>query len=346
MRADRFYSTMVLFILALLAYLTYQIFQPFLTSIAWAIVFCIIFYPVYVFGLRYIRLKALASLMTLILIIIVIIGPVSYIGFAIINEITDLMHRPEASMETVKKVIEGKKIAGILDRITPYFGFEGISAEKIIIDNIRKFGGSIVDKMSSGFANVLGVAADFVFMAFAIFFFFKDGPDFLDKIRDFLPFSEKHKDRLTSQVKDMIVSTIYGGVIVAIAQGILGGLAFYLLGIRSPVLWGGAMALTSFIPMFGTSIIWLPASLILFLEGAYLKGIALVLIGIFVISMVDNILKPLIIGGRTKMPTIVIFFSVLGGLKVFGLLGLVMGPLVFALFISVFEIFKTIEGEQ
>jgi len=181
-------------------------------------------------------------------------------------------------------------------------------------------------------------------MAFTIFFLFKDGPGFLEKIRDYLPFSEKHRNRLVSQTKDMIVSTIYGGVVVAIVQGILGGLAFAVLGIRSPVFWGSSMALMSFVPVVGTSVIWVPASLILLSQGAYAKGIALILIGVFVISMVDNVLKPLIIGGRTKMPTIIIFFTVLGGIKVFGLLGLIMGPLVFALFLSVFQIFKAIEG--
>jgi predicted PurR-regulated permease PerM len=183
-------------------------------------------------------------------------------------------------------------------------------------------------------------------MAFTIFFFFKDGPGFLQKIRDYLPFSEQQRDRLTSQVKDMIVSTIYGGVVVAIVQGILGGTAFAILGIRSPIFWGCAMALMSFVPMLGTAIIWLPASAILLFQGAYVKGIGLVLIGVFVISMVDNILKPLIIGGRTKMPTVVIFFTVLGGIKLFGLLGLVMGPLVFALFLSVVEMVRTIEGTE
>jgi predicted PurR-regulated permease PerM len=104
------------------------------------------------------------------------------------------------------------------------------------------------------------------------------------------------------------------------------------------------MALMSFVPVMGTSVIWFPASLILLFHGAFAKGVALILIGVLVISMVDNILKPLIIGGRTKMPTIIIFFTVLGGIKVFGFLGLIMGPLVFALFLSVFQIFKAIEG--
>jgi predicted PurR-regulated permease PerM len=181
-------------------------------------------------------------------------------------------------------------------------------------------------------------------MSFTVFFLLKDGPDFFSKIRDYMPFSDQQKDKLAVQVKDMIVSTIYGGVIVAIIQGILGGLAFAILDIGSPVVWGSVMAIMSFVPMLGTSIVWGPTAMLLFLQGLYMKGTVLILIGIFVISMVDNILKPLIIGGRTKLPTVIIFFSVLGGIKFFGLLGLVLGPLVFALLVSVLEIFRTVEG--
>jgi predicted PurR-regulated permease PerM len=143
----------------------------------------------------------------------------------------------------------------------------------------------------------------------------------------------------------MIASTVYGGVIVAIIQGCLGGVAFYVIGINSPVLWGIAMSVMSFVPLLGTLSIWGPAAIYLLSQGDYMHGVGLILFGVFVISMVDNILKPLIIGSRTKMPTIVIFFSVLGGIKAFGIIGLIMGPLIMAVFISVFEIFRHIEDE-
>jgi len=335
---------MLFTILAVLGFLSYEIFQPFLTPIAWAMVFCVVFYPAYVFILRFIKLEAVASLITLALILTVIIGPFSYISYALINEVGDIVAKSDTDTRTLTSLLSDRRLMKIFKTIEPYTGLEGPS-EEVIIENTKKVGQKIVEGLSAGFGNVMNVAANFVIMAFTIFFLLKDGPRFFQKSRHYLPFSEQHRDRLTAQVKDMIVSTIYGGVIVAIVQGILGGIAFAVLGIRSPIFWGSAMALMSFVPLLGTAIIWLPASVILVLQGAYVKGIALILIGVCVISMVDNVLKPLIIGGRTKMPTIIIFFTVLGGIKVFGLLGLVMGPLVVALFLSVFDIFRTMEGE-
>jgi predicted PurR-regulated permease PerM len=143
----------------------------------------------------------------------------------------------------------------------------------------------------------------------------------------------------------MIVSTVYGGAIVAIIQGILGGLAYYLLGISSPVMWGVAMCIMSFVPLVGTFVIWGTASAYFFLTGSMLKGAGLFMYGVLVISMVDNILRPLIIGSRTKMPTILILFSVLGGIKLFGMIGFVAGPLIMAVFLSVLDIFRHIEDD-
>lgn len=346
MHTSRFYLFIEIAIIVLLGYLSYQIFSPFFTAIAWAIVFGVVFYPVYAFLLRYIRLKAVASLITLFLMLTVIIGPFSYVSFTLVSEVSDIIGKTGTEkIEAVKSIMADRRVTEIIEKLQPYVGLDGISAENIIMENTKKFGAVVLDKLSTGFTNIAGVAVNFFIMLFTVFFFLKDAPDLLRKLKDYLPFSEHHKNRLTIQIKDMIVSTIYGGVIVAITQGILGGLAFALLGIGSPVLWGSIMALMSFVPVAGTAIIWVPASIVLVLQGAYIKGAALIFIGIFVISMVDNILKPLIIGGRTRMPAIVIFFTVLGGIKFFGLLGLVMGPLVFALFLSIFEIFRTAETE-
>lgn len=155
-----------------------------------------------------------------------------------------------------------------------------------------------------------------------------------------MPFSKNQKEKLIKQVKEIIISTIYGGVTVALVQGLIGGIAFSILGIPSSVFWGLCMFFSSFIPILGTFIIWGPGALYLFFNGFFLKGFILIFIGIFVISMVDNILRPLIVKGKTRLPTILIFFSILGGIKLFGFIGFIMGPLVLALFISVFEIFR------
>ncbi len=180
-------------------------------------------------------------------------------------------------------------------------------------------------------------------MAFTLFFLLKDGPKFLEKMRDYMPFPEHEKKQLTKQVKDVVVSTIYGGVVVALTQGLIGVIAFAIVGIRAPVLWAMAMSITSFIPIVGCALVWVPATLYLFAEGLTTQALILAAIGIFAISTVDNVLRPIIIRGRVSMPLVLVFFSVFGGIQVFGLLGLVLGPLVVAVFVSVVGIIRTRE---
>lgn len=336
---------MLLFIIAVLGYLSYQIISPFLTATAWAMVFAIVFYPVYAFICRYVRFKSVASLITIVLILIIIIGPISYLTSLLVSETQAFLASIDQDrFESIQKFYSHLRSSLLYQKISSYTG--ELPSEKVILEGMRKVGGTILQNMSLQITNVLAIMANFLFMIFTIFFFLKDGPGFLSKARDFMPFSERHKDRLATQIKDMIVSTVYGGATVALIQGILGGLAYYVIGMESPVMWGVAMAVMSFVPLLGTFSIWGPGSIFLLLTGSYIKGIGLLLFGVFVISMVDNILRPLIIGSRTKMPTVLILFSVLGGIKQFGMIGFVMGPLIMAAFISVFEIFRHIEDDK
>jgi predicted PurR-regulated permease PerM len=327
--------------------LTYQILDPFLNSIAWAVVFSIVFYPVYIFILRYLRFKVVASTVTLVIIILIILGPITYLSFILIDEIRDTVKTiNEGSLDSIKHIFATPKITDLIDKIQAHVGMEGLDIGEIIKVNIEKIGAVVTNSLSTGITNIAGVFIDFIFMLFAVFFFLKDGPGFLMRIRDYLPFNEEDKNRLISKIKDMVISTVFGGVVVAIVQGVIGGFAFYFLGIKSPVLWGASISVMSFLPLLGTFSIWGPMTGYLFIQGNYVKGIILLLIGGLGISMVDNILKPIIISGRTKMPALAVFFSVLGGIKLFGFIGFIMGPLVLALFVSVFEIFGQIEGGE
>ncbi|MFH1702513.1 MAG: AI-2E family transporter [Nitrospirota bacterium] len=344
---SRFYLFAVIALLLILGLLTYQILKPFLIPIAWAIVFSIIFYPVYVFTLKYTRWKSVAALLTLTIILVVILGPFSYLTYVLVSELKDLADYLGADkIEALESLMQHPSIKAVTDKILSAFNLTEDELNKTIIDNISKLGKEMVGRITKGTTNVVTISLDFIFMVFSIFFFLRDGPDFLRKTRDYMPFSEIQKDRLVKQVRDIIISTIYGGVAVSIIQGTMAGLAFFFLGISTPVVWGLATSIASFVPLLGASSIWVPAAGYLFLKGAILKGIILAIVGLFGISLIDNILKPIIIGGRTKMPILVIFFSVLGGIKLLGLIGLIMGPLVIALFISVIEIFRSVEGGQ
>jgi predicted PurR-regulated permease PerM len=137
----------------------------------------------------------------------------------------------------------------------------------------------------------------------------------------------------------MVYATIYGGILIAIIQGCLGGLSFLVLGLPSPIFWGTAMALLSFIPVGGTALIWAPTAVILLIGGAVLKGLILLGLGVFVISMVDNLLRPFFISAKTNIHPLLLFFSVLGGVQAFGLIGLVAGPLIATLFLTMVEIY-------
>ncbi len=347
MAVNRFSAATSIFLTILLGYLTYQIFQPFLRAIAWALVFSIVFYPVYIFLLRYLRLRSLASAVTLLILIVIILGPVTYLSFILVDEIGNFVDGlNKDTLQSIRDFFVNSRPAGLIQKIQSHFGMEGIGGSATIAENIKSLGKSVTSSLTAGITNVAAVLVDFILMLFAVFFFLKDGAGFLSRIREYLPFSEEDKNRLFSRVKDMVISTVYGGVLIAVIQGILGGTAFFFLGIKAPVLWGCAMTVMSFLPLIGTFAVWGPASAYLFVQGSYGKGIILLLYGLFVISMVDNILRPIIISGRTKMPTLAVFFSVLGGIKLFGLIGFIMGPLVLALFVSIFEIFRHTQGGE
>ncbi|MBF0328369.1 MAG: AI-2E family transporter [Nitrospirae bacterium] len=349
MQTNRFYILASTALLLLLGYLTYGILQPFLAPLAWAIVISIVFYPVYAYILRYLKWPVAASLAVLLLITIVLIGPFSYTFYLLIDEARSLSESfDRGQLESVKNVLNHPTINKVTRNIGRIFNLSlaDVQMQKQLTESLSKVGKTIISMIPTGIGNVMSALVNFVFMMFAVFFILKDGSSFMKKLRDYLPFSEENKNTLTVQVKDVVVSTIYGGVVVAIVQGIIGGITYALLGTHSPVLWGLATAISSFIPLVGTFAVWGVIAAYFFIQGTIWKGVVMIVVGVLGISMVDNVLKPIIIGSKTKMHILVIFFSVLGGINFFGLIGLIMGPLVVAVFISVLKIFKDIESGQ
>ncbi|MCX8031060.1 MAG: AI-2E family transporter [Thermodesulfovibrionales bacterium] len=341
---NKFYFISLFAIVILFGYLCYLIFKPFLTPLAWAIVLAIVFYPLLGIINKYVKRASIASTITTLIILLIIIGPFSYISFLIALELRELpKFLNEEALEEIKKSIETPFIKKTINYVIEKFHLTEAEIDKSISENLSLFGKELLNKFTKSIGNIVSFSVDFLFMTIALFFILKDGSNFLEKIKDYLPFSEQQKSFLTSQIRDIIVSTIYGGVAVAIVQGAIGGMTFFFLGISSPALWGLAISVASFIPLIGAFGVWGPMTVYLFIKGYFLKGILLAIIGTFIISLIDNILKPIIIGGRTKMPVPLIFFSVLGGIQLFGLIGLIMGPLVVAIFISVIDIFKHLD---
>lgn len=344
---NRFYYAVLIFLALVLGYLTYQIISPFISPIMWAIVLSVVFYPVYAFILKRVKYKPVASVLTLVVIFLLLFGPFSYFSYLLTQEAFALADKLKSgNVNLLDSILKHPMVSVVVNKVLIFFHMTEQELYKAIIDGIAKIGKESAGIVRAGFGNIAVGIINFVFMLLSIFFFLEDGPAFIEKVGSFMPFSKRQREKLLGQTKDIVVSTIYGGVIVAVTQGVIGGVAFALLGIPSPVVWGLAMFVSSFIPLVGTFVIWGPAVVYLFFQAQYLKGIILILVGILAISSVDNIVRPLIIRGKMRMPTLAIFFSILGGIKLFGFIGFIMGPLVLALFVSVFDILRYSEEER
>jgi predicted PurR-regulated permease PerM len=166
------------------------------------------------------------------------------------------------------------------------------------------------------------------------------------KVRRLIPLPPEQTDTAFHRLRDVIYATMYSGVLIAFLQGALGGLLFYLFGIPSALFWGAIMAFLSILPFLGPFIVYIPAGLILILGGSYVKGGAIIIIGTLVVSSVDNVLRPYLMAGKTAMHPLVLFFAIAGGVAIFGLLGIVVGPLVAAAFQTLLEVLEQRVGQD
>ena len=177
-------------------------------------------------------------------------------------------------------------------------------------------------------ADVLATLGSLFVMLFALFFLLRDGHTLGRQVRDLLPLPERERERLMVETRDLVVASVGAGLIVAAAQGFIAGIAFWLLGFNGPVMWGVATAFCSLVPIVGSALVWVPATLWLLLSGEIGRAVILIVVGVLGVGMVDNVLRPLILSGRTSASGLVVFLGLLGGASAFGFIGLVLGPII------------------
>jgi len=179
-----------------------------------------------------------------------------------------------------------------------------------------------------------------LYLLYLLFFLLRDGQALLARIRSTVPLSRQYKQRLFTNFTTVIRATVKGNVLVAIAQGALGGLIFWILGVQAPLLWAVVMAFLSLLPAVGAALVWAPVALYFLLTGATWHGVGLAAFGILVIGMVDNFLRPILVGKDTKLPDYLVLLSTIGGMALFGLSGFVIGPVIAAMFIAAWDLFS------
>ncbi len=336
----------LLFVVFLCFYLFYQILSPFLESIFWALLLAMVFYPLFRKLRSILKGKEFLSALTMtVLVTLVIVIPFTLLIISLANEVIGAYGSVEHMIQTgrleafIERAREIPMIEEIWTRIDKSFGLSQAQPLDFILKNLQQISTFLFNQSSRIFRGLSTFFFSFFFTLLSLYYLFKDGDHLFAALKEVVPIPPVERDLMVLRFQAMVNATIYGGLLIAIIQGLLGGLAFWILGIHSPVLWGTAMAFFSFIPLGGTALIWVPASIILFIEGFILKGIILLGIGVVVISTVDNLVRPSFISSKTNIHPLLLFFAVLGGIQVFGLIGLVAGPLVVTLCLTLIEIY-------
>jgi predicted PurR-regulated permease PerM len=337
-------SALFFLIVAVFFYLFYRLMVPFFTPIAWAAILVIVFRPLYSWLRRKIKSPNLASLIACAIIFLIIIGPTMYLLASLVNEAAD-------AVQHINTAYQSGELKGLLsldipfvnvikDKLKSYPQLADVDFESIIKDAITTITKAIGSQATTVIANITKNLFYFFLMLFTMFFFFRDGDTLIAFMKRLTPLKSDQVTLVYSHLRQVIEGMMYGGVVIALIQGVLGGVLFAIMGIPSAVLWGSLMALLAFIPILGPFLVYIPAGVILILGGSYIKGILLILIGTVVISQIDNFLRPLLFSGKTQTHTLMLFFSIMGGIAMFSLLGIVLGPFIAAVFLSLLKSFE------
>ena len=318
--------------------------QPFYGAVLWAVVVAVIFTPVYRRLLAAMNgRQSLAAAVTVLIIIAIVILPLAMVATSLAKEATGLVTKIQSGEYNfgsyLQQILDALPAwaTGLIERFN-LTDFSGLREQ--LKDGLMKGGQILAPQALSIGMNTFDFVIRFGIMLYLLFFLLRDGRALAERIREAIPLHGDQKAALFTRFADVLRATVKGGILVAMAQGALGGIAFWFLGIHAALLWGVLMAFLSLIPAIGATLVWLPVAIYFLATGAVWQGIGLILYGVLVIGLVDNVLRPFLVGKETKLPDYVVLISTLGGIEVFGLNGFVIGPLIAAMFMVSWEIFS------
>ncbi len=324
-------------------YLCARVLRPFLDVIAWSIVLVITFHPVHKRVATYIKPRSLSALISTLLVALIILIPLLLITASAIGELADLKNLLQASYKDGFDPNGALPVGYAMEWLSRHFGLNPAKLSESLSQDAGDLTQIAVKYSLSLASNITNLVLSSVFTIFALFYLFRDGDRLVDLIPHLLPLETSQSEGLIRRIGEVIDGSIYGLLVIALIQGGLGGMAFGVLRIPSPVLWGLVMAVASLIPIFGAATVWIPGAIYLLLIGGWQRAIILAAFGGLVIGLVDNFLRPKLVGERVNLNELVMFFSVVGGLQLFGVLGIILGPVLFAITGSLIEVLRHAE---
>ena len=336
----------VIFVVTAIAlYLCWLMLQPFIGVLMWAVVLVIIFNPVHQRLVARTRSPGWSALLSCLLVIVTILLPISLITLALVNEAAGAAKMLQENAHTLLNP-DSPLTGRFLRWLGQYVDIERLRDQQFVTERLQALSGVIAGRTIGVVGGLLGAVVEIFFVIFTMYYLFRDGERLRDALIDALPLERRQSEEIFARTRDVIGASVYGVLVIAAIQGVLGGLAFWALGLPSPLLWGVVMLILSMIPMAGSFIVWVPAAIYLAVSGQWGKAALLTAWGALVIGTVDNFLRPKLVGERTRLHELIIFFAVLGGLQVFGVLGLVLGPVIVAITIALLDVFKQAERDD
>ncbi len=311
----------------------------YLFPVFWAVVITIVFYPIYErlvrwFGGR----ESLSSVLTILVAIAVVVIPIVSIGGLVVKESLDLYR--SLSNGSHQETVSG--LVGNLNGLSDYLAIVNVEIETVeawVKSNVASIGQTIGNSLILYSQLTLGFTVKIGITLYLIFFMFKYGNMIREKLLFYLPLQDKYEALLFKRFAETTQAIVQGTLMIAIIQGTIGGLMLWLAGIGAPVLWGVVMTLLSIIPALGPSLVLFPAGIYLILTGAIRQGALMLGVGIMLVGLVDEFLRPVLVGRRAKIPDAVVLLATVGGLASFGISGFVIGPVLAAFCLSLWVIF-------
>jgi len=309
------------FIVTVIAFLLFSLFlvRSFIIPLLSGILLAYIFFPVYKFLRKTVFSQNLAAMLTILSVILIFIIPLFFTANALIGQSITLFQE-----------IKSMDLSRFEEKI-PEFLRGNVNFDDYIKDALNKLTLSLARGTSDFLISLPKKLLEFFVMFFVMFYMLKEGKSLIEKIRLHIPLKEKYRRHVSERFNSVIYATIYGIVITAIVQGTVGAIGLWIFGVPSPLLWGLVMTILAMIPFVGPAFVWLPAALFKLGTGDTFQGVGLILYGIFIVSTIDNVVRPKIIGSKGDIHPALVLLGVLGGLEVFGLLGIILGPLILAI---------------
>lgn len=339
--SKQFETQSFLGLLVVVSLVFFWLLKPFLGPIFWAVAIAIIFNPVRQrLQLRFPGRTNTCAALTLLLCAVIVIIPLIFTISSVVGQVAEFYHRVESGEIVLGNYIERLQQAyPSLPLWLNSVGADIDSIKKSAAEGAMAIGQKLAQHSLVFGQNTFALALDVGVMLYVAFFFLRDGDSIVALLYRALPLGDARERLLFQKFAEVTRATVKGNLVVSLVQGAIGGVTFALLGINAALLWGVVMAVASLLPAIGAAIVWLPVAVYLIATGDYLRAGILIAVGALVIGLVDNILRPILVGRDTKLPDYLVLLSTLGGLVLFGINGFVIGPLIAALFIAFWGIF-------